>query len=457
FLVAGSLITMGTLGDRIGRRKLLMIGATAFGFASIFAAYASSAEMLIFARALLGVAAATLSPSTLSLIRSMFADPRERTFAIGIWISSFSAGGALGPLIGGALLTYFHWGSVFLIAVPVMVLLLVLAPILLPEYRDPNAGRLDIASAALSLLSVLPVIYGLKWIAEDGPGWPPLAVIAAGLFIGWAFVRRQRKLADPLIDVRLFRYPAFSASLAINIIGVFVAFGSFLFFAQYLQMVLGMGPLEAGLWTAPSGIVFIIGSMVAPVLVRRIRHVHVVAASLGITGLGFALLALAGETGGLPALMAGFLVFCLGLSPVFTLTVDLIMGAAPPERAGAASGLSETSSEFGGALGIAILGSILAAIYRNRMEHAVPAGLPADSAEAARSTLGGALTVASELPATAGDALVAAARNAFTEGFIVVSLICALIAGAAAFMAIALLGRMGSARDEAAGTAMTGD
>lgn len=457
FLVAGSLITMGTLGDRIGRRKLLMIGATAFGFASIFAAFADSAEMLIFARALLGVAAATLSPSTLSLIRNMFLDPQERTFAIGIWISSFSAGGALGPLIGGALLTYFHWGSVFLIAVPVMVLLLILAPILLPEYRDPKAGRLDIASAILSLASVLAVIYGLKWIAEDGPDWQPLAIIAAGLAIGLAFVRRQRQLADPLIDVRLFARPAFSAALVINITGVFAAFGAFLFFAQYLQMVLGMGPLEAGLWTAPSGIMFIIGSMISPILVRWIRPAYVVSASLGVTGIGFAVLSLAGGTGGLPVLMTGFLVFCLGLSPVFTLTVDLIMGSAPPERAGAASGLSETSSEFGGALGIAVLGSIVTAIYRGQMEHAVPAGLSFEAAEAARSTLGGALTVASGLPPQTGEALIAAARRAFTEGFITVSIVCAVIALAAAILAVSLLGRPGAVQGEAAGTAATGD
>src|SRR5687768_5332864 len=219
FLVAGSLITMGTLGDRIGRRRLLMIGAAAFGVASVIAAFANSAEMLIAARALLGVAGATLAPSTLSLIRNMFLDPNQRTFAIGVWVTSYSVGGAIGPLLGGILLEYFWWGSVFLLGVPVMLLLLVLGPVLLPEYRDPKAGRLDLLSAALSLAAVLSVIYGLKRIAEDGPGWLPVLSIVTGLGLGLLFLRRQRRLADPLIDLRLFRVPAFSASLVTYTLG----------------------------------------------------------------------------------------------------------------------------------------------------------------------------------------------------------------------------------------------
>src|SRR5512145_2618073 len=169
FLVAGSLITMGTLGDRIGRRRLLMIGAAAFGIGSVLAAFSTSAEMLIATRALLGLAGATLAPSTLSLIRNMFLDPHQRTFAIGVWVTSYSVGGAIGPLLGGIVLQYFWWGAVFLIGVPVMVLLLAVGPVLLPEFRDPRAGRLDLASAALSLGAVLAAIWGLKRIAEHGP------------------------------------------------------------------------------------------------------------------------------------------------------------------------------------------------------------------------------------------------------------------------------------------------
>jgi DHA2 family multidrug resistance protein-like MFS transporter len=235
FLVAGFLITMGTLGDRIGRRKLLMIGAIAFGIASIIAAFSNTAGMLIAARALLGVAGATLAPSTLSLIRNMFPDPGQRTTAIGIWASSYSAGGAIGPLLGGFMLEHFWWGSVFLLAVPVMVLLLILGPLLLPEFRDPKAGRLDILSAVLSLAAVLLVIYGLKQIAVAGVGWLPLAFVAAGIITGIVFLYRQTKLADPLIDIRLFKIPAFSASLLLYTMGCFVMFGSFFYTYQYLN------------------------------------------------------------------------------------------------------------------------------------------------------------------------------------------------------------------------------
>ena len=252
FLVAGLLITMGTLGDRIGRRRLLFVGAAAFAGASLLAAFSTSAEMLIVARALLGVAGATLAPSTLSLISNMFADAQQRTVAIGVWIMSFSVGGAIGPLVGGLLLEYFWWGSVFLLAVPVMVLLLAVGPRLLPEYRDPGAGRIDLPSAALSLVAVLLVIYGLKQMAQNGLGWVPALSIVAGLVLGTAFVRRQRSLDVPLIDLGLFRVPAFSAALVVNLLAFFVAFGAFLSIAQYLQLVVGLSPFEAGSWTVPS-------------------------------------------------------------------------------------------------------------------------------------------------------------------------------------------------------------
>jgi DHA2 family multidrug resistance protein-like MFS transporter len=251
FLVAGSLVTMGTLGDRIGRRRLLLIGAAAFGAASVLAAWSTSAQMLIAARALLGVAGATVAPSTLSLIRTMFLDPRQRTVAVSVWITSFSVGGAIGPLLGGVLLEWFWWGSVFLLAVPVMALLLVLGPLLLPEFRDPQAGRLDLLSAALSVAAVLAVIYGLKRLAQDGLGWPPALWILAGLAVGVAFVRRQQRQADPLLDLRLFRNPAFSAALTTNLLSFFVGFGALLFIAQYLQLVLGYPRLRPACGCCP--------------------------------------------------------------------------------------------------------------------------------------------------------------------------------------------------------------
>ncbi len=442
FMVAGSLITMGTLGDRIGRRRLLMLGAAAFGAASVFAAFVTSAEMLIVARAVLGIAAATLAPSTLSLIRNMFLDPGQRTVAIGIWIASFSAGGALGPVIGGVLLSYFWWGSVFLVALPVMALLLILGPVLLPEYRDPKAGRLDIFSAVLSLGAVLPVIYGIKRIAEDGPNGVSALCILLGLVIGATFARRQLRLADPLIDMRLFRAPAFSTSLAVNIIGVFVAFGMFLFMAQYFQLVLGMSPLEAGLWMAPMGGTFIIGSMLAPLVISRMRPGFVLAGGLMVTTLGYIMVGMAAGPGGFWLLIFGSIIFCLGLSPVFTLTTDLVVSTAPPERAGAAAALAETSSEFGGALGIAILGSLATAAYRSTMGAAVPPDLPPAAMETALNTLGGAMVVAVQLPPGPGAALLDAARQAFSQGFFLSVSACAVIALIGAILAGVMLRRV---------------
>ncbi|WP_084506537.1 MFS transporter [Geminicoccus roseus] len=441
FLVAGSLITMGTLGDRVGRRRVLLIGAAAFGAASVLAAFASSAEMLIFARAVLGLAGATLAPSTLSLLRNMFLDERERTFAIGVWIASFSAGGAIGPVVGGVLLEFFWWGSVFLVAVPVMVLLLLVGPVLLPEYRDEHAGRMDITSAGMSLLAVLAVIFGVKRIAEEGFGWLPVLVMAVGLGMGLLFVRRQRRLADPLIDMSLFRTAAFSAALGINLLALFTAFGFFLFTAQYLQLVLDMSPLEAGLWSAPAGIAFVAGSMLAPQLVRWFRPSQVISGGLLVSALGFAVLTQIGGPYALAVLMTGLLLFCLGLAPVGTLTTDLIIGSVPPERAGAASAISETSFELGGALGIAVLGSIAAAAYRGWMADAVPAGVPPEAALAARDTLAAALVVAEELPLALGADLAASARIAFTQAIDVTSILCAAMALAAAVLAAILLRR----------------
>jgi MFS transporter, DHA2 family, multidrug resistance protein len=252
FLLAGFLLTMGTLGDRIGRRRLLLIGAAAFGVASVLAAFSTSAEMLIATRALLGVAGATLAPATLSLIRNMFVNTEQRAFAIGVWATSFAVGAAIGPLAGGFLLEFFWWRSVFLLAVPVMLLLLVLGPVLLPEYRDPGAGRLDLISAAISLVAVVLMIYGLKQIVQDGVAWLPVLTIAAGLAAGVLFARRQRNLDDPLIDLRLFGEPAFGTSLSAFLLSIFVIAGTFFFVAQYLQLVLRLSPLQAGLWASQS-------------------------------------------------------------------------------------------------------------------------------------------------------------------------------------------------------------
>jgi len=449
FFLAGFLITMGRLGDRMGRRRLLLIGASAFGLASVLAAFSTSIEVLIVARALLGVAAATLAPSTLSLIRNMFLDRKQRSLAIGVWATSFSVGAAIGPLLGGVLLEFFWWGSVFLLAVPVMALLLVLGP-MLPEFRDPDAGRLDLVSAGLSVIAVLAVIYGLKRMAESGLGWTPLVSILAGLVVVVVFVRRQRVLTDPLIDLRLFRSSAFSASLAANTLSLSIAFGIFLFIAQYLQLVLGLSPLEAGLWTVPSAGGFIAGSMLAPIIVRRIRPAFAVAGGLVLTAVGLGLLTWVDGESSLALIVVGSVIVALGVAPAVTLGTDLIVGCAPPERAGVASGISETGAELGGALGIAVFGSIGVAVYRDQVADAVPAGVPPAEAEAAKDTLGGALEAVERLPNKLGAALLDAAQEAFTQGLQVAAVTGAALTMATAVLAAALLRRMQPASDEEA-------
>src|SRR5262245_23396669 len=445
FLVAGALIPMGTLGDRIGRRRLLLIGATAFGVASILAAFSTSAAMLIATRALLGIAGATVAPSTLSLIRNMFLDPQERTFAVSVWITSYSVGGALGPLIGGVLLEFFWWGSVFLISVPVMLLVLAVGPVLLPEYRDPNAGKPDLLSAGLSLSAVLAVIFGLKQIAQAGLAVLPVSFILGGFVLAAIFARRQLELADPLIDLRLFRMPAFSASLATYGLTILVLFGGFLFLPQYLQLVVGLTPFEAGLWTLPWALAFVAGSMITPLAVRRIPPAYLMAGGLAFATIGFAMFATIDSTTSFAFFAAGSFAFSLGMSPVFTLTTDLIIGSAPPERAGAASAISETSAEFGGAFGIALFGSIGVAVYRSLLDGAIPAGLPIEVTEAARSTLGGALAAAAEINGQVGQELASAAQAAFLKGLRLCAAMSVVGAAALAIFAATTLRNIRSA------------
>jgi DHA2 family multidrug resistance protein-like MFS transporter len=449
FMVAGFLITMGTLGDRIGRRRLLLSGATAFGAVSVLAAFSTTPEMLIASRALLGIAGATVAPSTLSLIFSMFADPKQRSLAVAVWISAFSAGSAVGPVLGGVLLESFWWGSVFLLAVPVMVALLVLGPIVLPEFRDPDAGRLDLASVGLSLVAVLAIIFGFKQIAQAGLSASAVASILGGFVVGVVFVRRQLRLDDPMIDLKLFRNRMFSASLAINLISIFVAVGYFLFVAQYLQLVLELSPLEAGLWSVPSAVGFVLGSQLAPRIVRRFRRSSVIGTGLAMAAAGLVVLTQVGNGFDLAVLVGASAIISLGLAPVLTLTTDLIVGSAPPERAGAASGISETGAELGGALGLSILGSIGVAVYRNQLTASLPDSIPAEAAAAARDTLGAAVAVAERLPAELGTTVVDAARDAFVAGVQLTAAISAIVAVTVAVLAAVLLRSQSTASSEA--------
>ena len=441
FLVAGLLITMGTLGDRIGRRKLLLGGAAGFALASLLAAFSQSSEMLIASRAIMGIAGATVAPSTLSLIFTMFLDPKQRTTAIGFWIAAYSAGGAVGPVLGGLLLEFFWWGSVFLIGVPVMGLLLILGPRTLPEYRDPEARRLDLRSAAMSLFAILAVVYGLKEIAQGGIALVPVLAILSGLALGAVFVRLQLHLESPIIDVRLFRIRAFSASLGAYFLGIFVVVGYFLFIGQYLQLVLGLSPIEAAVWSLPSALGFIAGSMIAPRIIHRYRPSVIMGTGMAIAAVGTAtLIGLGLDPGrGIFLIVIASIVISVGLAPVITLATELIVGSAPPEQAGAATGISETSGELGGALGIAILGSIGTAVYRTEVADKLPASVPAEVVAAAMDTLGGALEVAQTLPAELGSALVAAAQTAFIDALHFVAAVAAVLAVITAIAAAAAL------------------
>jgi len=433
FLIAGSLITMGTLGDRIGRRRLLMIGAGAFSAASILAASSTTAEMLIFSRALLGIAGATLMPSTMSLIRNMFLDSRQRTAAVGVWVSGFSAGSAIGPLVGGFLLEHFSWGSVFLIAVPIMITLIIGALLVLPEYKDPNPGRFDLFSAGLSIVALLSIIFSVKQVAELGLNLTGGGALLLGLLSGYLFIQRQRALADPLIDLRLFQIPQFNASLVTYFTGIFFAIGLGLFTAQYLQLVLGLSPMQAGIWSIPGAAISVVASNVAPRLVRRIRTSYVVATGLLSAAAGLAVMSMVGVDS-LGLIVGGNLFLSLGFGLAFTITIDLVVATAPPERAGAASAIAETGAELGGALGIAILGTVGMLIYSQQLAATMPAGLSVEAMIAAEETLGGAVVIANQLPSDVSSSLLNAANLAFVHGLQVNALL-----GALAFVGLAVL------------------
>jgi DHA2 family multidrug resistance protein-like MFS transporter len=434
FMIASLLITMGTLGDRIGRRKLLMIGAATFGVASILAAFSTSPGMLIATRALLGIAGATLMPSTLGLIRNMFHDPKQMGVAVAVWMSCFMGGTAIGPLVGGLLLENFWWGSAFLLGVPIMGLLLILGPLFLPEHRDSKAGRLDLVSAAMSLAAILPVIYGLKELAKGGWELVPIMAMITGIIFGILFVRRQRLLAHPLLDLRLFGNRSFSTALGVSLVTGVVMGGSFLFISQYLQMVEGLSPLHAGLWSLPPVAAIIFGSMIAPAIAQRIRPAYAIAAGLVIAASGLSVLTQVGGAGGLSTLIIGFCITSFGIGIPSALGTGLILGSAPPEKAGSASSISETSGELGIALGLATLGTLGTAIYRTQISDAIPSDISATAATIASESIAGATTVAQDLPGQLGAALLIPAHEAFASGLNV-----AMGVGAALFTGIAIL------------------
>jgi MFS transporter, DHA2 family, multidrug resistance protein len=432
FFIAGFLLTMGTLGDRIGRRRLLLIGMAAFAAVSVFAAFAPTAESLIAARAALGIAGATLMPSTLSLISNMFPDVRQRAVAIGVWATSFALGMAAGPVVGGVLVDAFWWGAAFLLAVPIAVVVLVGAHMLLPEYADPTGGRLDPASVTLSLAATLSIIYGVKQVAAHGPDAQALAITAIGALVGVAFVRRQRRLSDPLLDVTLFRNRHFSVALAVLLIGLVGVGGSMYLVTQYFQLVEGHTPFVAGLWMGPPAAAMFAAAIGAPLIARRIRPGYVMGATMGISLAGYGLLATAGIDDEVPVAVGfGFVYF--GLGAIASLGTDMVVGAAPPSKSGSAASMSETVQELGIAVGVALLGSLTTAIYRAQV--LVPDGSTPETAGALTDSLSAADAIADELPVGA----LPSAQHAFTTGLNTASLVAgAAIAAAATLCVIAL-------------------
>ncbi|HET6741748.1 MAG TPA: MFS transporter [Kribbella sp.] len=442
FVLAGLLVSMGSLGDRVGRKRILLIGATAFGAISVLNAYANSAELMIVARGLLGVAGATLMPATLALIRNLFRDPRERSLAIGIWGAAASAGMAVGPIVGGVLLENFWWGSVFLINLPVMAVLVIVGARLLPESRNPQPGPWDLLSVVLSMIGMIGIVYAIKEFAAHGFGWIPVAAAVAGALALYGFVRRQRRLPVPLLDLRLFRSRGFSSAVLADLLTILGLSGLIFFLSQYLQLVQERRPIEAGLAELPAAIGSVAAGLLAGQVARRFSVRAVVAGGLAAIGLALAALTTISHDTGYPLLGAALLVVGAGAGFSFTVTADVILAAVPKEQAGAASAVSETAYELGAALGIALLGSIVTGVYR---DFSGPVGTPA----AAHESLGGAVEAAAQLPPEAASALLAAARESFAHGVSIAAGVGAVVLLATAVAAWFML--RGQALSTAAG------
>ncbi|KJL30725.1 MFS transporter [Microbacterium azadirachtae] len=438
-VLAGLLVTMGTLGDRFGRRKMLLIGATGFALVSALAAFAPTAALLIAARALLGFFGAMLMPSTLSLLRSVFQNREQRRLAIAVWAAGFSAGSALGPIVGGLLLEHFAWGAVFLVAVPVLIPLLILAPILVPESRDPNPGRIDVLSILLSMGTMVPVVYAIKEFAVHGI--TPLVVIlfVLGVGMGVLFVRRQLRAEIPMLDMALFRRGMFSGAILVNLLSVVALVGFLYYVSQHLQLVLGLKPVDAGLALIPGMAVMIVSGLVVVPIARRVRPEILVPSALVFSLAGYLVVAFTTHAHGVAPLIVAFVLLGIGIGAAETVSNELILAAAPPEKAGAASAVSETAYELGAVLGTTILGGIITAFYRTSL--VVPEGVPDALADRARETLAGAFSAAEQLPAAVGQALQQAASDAFGTGVMVTSLIGGVLVVAAGAIAALTLGR----------------
>ncbi len=427
FLVAGLLLPMGLLADRYGRRRLLLIGGALFGLASIGAALSSTATVLIVCRGLIGVGAAMLGPSTLSLIRSMFQVSAQRAIALGIWTASFAVGGILGPVIGGVLIEAVSWRAVFAVTPPFMLILVVLGPFLLPEYRSQDRRRIDWVGTVMAIAGLLATIYAVKQLADGSLSSTSVATGLGGVILLLGFLRRQTRVADPIVDLSLFTERAYTVPLVGNALAFAVLFGTQLLIGQYLQAVLGMGALEAGLWTIPSAVAYALGGLLAPRLAARLGTRWILTAGLTVSAIGFAMVAAVGADSGLLAFVAGSVTYSIGLAPVYLITTESTVAAAPAERAGVAGATLETVTELGGALGIALLGSLAGATYRLGTT-----GLDTQ-------TIGDALAQAGQLPEQQAAELIQSVQIAFVDGFRLVTFVGAALLLLAAVITARLL------------------
>ncbi|MFE9726750.1 MFS transporter [Streptomyces sp. NPDC005794] len=436
--LAAMLVTCGTLGDRLGRRRMVLSGFTVFGLASAAAAFSTSTAQLIVARAALGVGAAMIMASTVAIIRVVFTDDRERAFAIGIWTSAHSVGATIGPLVGGLVTARWGWGAVFLINVPVILVLLTVGARVIPESKNPVPRRWDLAGAALSVTGLGCVVYALKQAGEHaGVNWLIAVTAAIGSLLIYRFVRRQRRIDEPLLDFSLFRERRFTTA-TLCVIGCFGSYVALLFFlTQWLQQVGQYTPLRAGLALMPLAAANAIGAVTAPWASSRWGNRWALTGALTLFAVALATMAVTGDTGHYGLLLVPLLGAGYGAGIVMTLGADSLMSAASPERSGEAAAIQETSFELGAGLGVALLGTVLAAVYRTGLPQ-VPGLDPAQRA-AAEESFSGAEDLAAGLPDHTAQALLHAARQVYDQGFTTVLTLASIGLVATATMAAFLL------------------
>ncbi|MFJ8002270.1 MFS transporter [Streptomyces sp. NPDC096310] len=420
---AALLILFGTLGDRVGRRRVLLTGYALFGVASALAAFADTPLILIAARALLGVGGAMIMPATLSILRAVFPDRRERAMAIGIWTAVAAVGAAVGPVLGGFLVEHFWWGSVFLVNIPLLALLMPLGRFVLPESKGVGDGPWDVLGALTAAAGVLGVVYGVKRLgAGEGPLGPmtlvPLCVGAALLVL---FVRRQRRRTHPLIDVRMFARPTFSTSVGCIVLAMLALVGLELIAVQYLQLVLGLSPLQTGLRLLPLTFAAMAAGVTGSATLSRLGPRRMVAWGFVLTAAAVLLLVMMGQHDRPALLTTGFVLLGFGLQTTLFGAYESMLSEAPPEQAGGAAAIGETSYQLGAGMGIALLGSVMNAVYAPAMTSVK--GVPPGASTAAADSLGEAYQVATRLGGPAGQALRTAARESFVHGLHVTLLV----------------------------------